>query len=74
MIRFDPPGFLQDLDEAQRGAWSDWISQQLDGARARDDANLANDGPRLQFFNPQKPPQTPMPSRRTSPGRRSQRS
>jgi hypothetical protein len=54
MIRFDPPGFLQDLDEAQRGAWSDWISQQLDDARARNDAELTNDGPRLQFFNPLK--------------------
>ena len=52
MIRFDPPGFLQDLDEARRGAWSDWISRQLDEARARDDANLLNDGPRMQFFNP----------------------
>src|SRR5215831_13892749 len=51
MIRFDPPGFLQDLDEAQRGAWSDWISQQLDEARARNDPSLAYDGPRLQFFN-----------------------
>ena len=54
MMRFDPPGFLEELDEAQRRAWSDWISQQLDEARTRDDANLANDGPRLQFFNPLK--------------------
>jgi hypothetical protein len=54
MIRIDPPGFLEDLDEAQRGAWSDWISQQLDEARARNDAGLVNDGPRLQFFNPLK--------------------
>ncbi len=54
MMRFDAPGFLRDLDEAQGGAWSDWISQQLDEARARDDANFANDGPRLQFFNPLK--------------------
>ena len=54
MIRFDPPGFLQDLDEAQRQAWSDWVSQQLDEARARDDADFVNDGPRLQFFNPLK--------------------
>jgi hypothetical protein len=51
MDRFDPPGFLQDLNDAQRGAWSDWISQQLDQARTRDEADLANDGPRLQFFN-----------------------
>ncbi len=54
MTQFDPPGFLTDLDEAQRGAWSDWISQQLDEVRARNDASLAYDGPRLQFFNPLK--------------------
>src|SRR5689334_9778854 len=52
MIRFDAPGFLQDLSEVQRGAWSNWISQQMDQARARNDATLVNDGPRLQFFNP----------------------
>jgi hypothetical protein len=54
MTRFDPPGFLQDFDEAKRAAWSDWISEQLDEARARDDVSFANDGPRLQFFNPLK--------------------
>jgi hypothetical protein len=54
MTRFDPPGFLEDLDEAHRGAWSDWISQQLDEARERNDPELLNDGPRLQFFNPLK--------------------
>jgi hypothetical protein len=54
LTRFDPPGFLGDLDEGQRSRWSDFISAQLDAARNRDgsDFGLTNDGPRLQFFNP----------------------
>lgn len=52
--RFDPPGFVDDLDEAQTQAWSDWISGQLDVVRDRDgsDEGLLNYGPRPQFFNP----------------------
>jgi hypothetical protein len=48
---FDPPGFLDDLKEHQRQAWSDWISGQLDEARAGRPDVFANDGPREQFFN-----------------------
>jgi hypothetical protein len=52
--QFDPPGFLDDFDAAQRQRWSDFLSDQLDAARNRDgtDFGLTNDGPRLQFFNP----------------------
>jgi hypothetical protein len=56
MAQFDPPGFLADLDETQRAAWSTWISQQLDEARDRNDPALRDHGPRLQFFNPLKSP------------------
>lgn len=54
LARFDPPGLVDDLSNAEKQAWSDWVSQQLDAARARDgrDQGLANYGPRLQFFNP----------------------
>ena len=53
-MQFDPPGFLNDLDVAGKRAWSDWISQQLDDARASDGtgSGVTNYGPRLQFFNP----------------------
>jgi hypothetical protein len=52
MAQFDPPGFLTDLDVAHRAAWSDWISQQFDEVRNRNDPSLSDFGPRLQFFNP----------------------
>jgi hypothetical protein len=54
MAQLDPPGFLTDLDGAQRAAWSDWISQQFDEARDRNDPAFVDYGPRLQFFNPLK--------------------
>jgi hypothetical protein len=53
-MQFDPPGHLTDLSAAGRAAWSQWISGRMDSACAGDPAN--NDGPRLQFFNPQLTP------------------
>lgn len=50
--RFDPPGFLDDFDEEQRAAWSQFISAQVDAAIRGRPEILINDGPRLQFFNP----------------------
>lgn len=52
--RFDPPGHVDDLNEAQKQAWSDWVSQRLDEVRDRDGSEdgLVNFGPRPQFFNP----------------------
>jgi hypothetical protein len=52
LTKFDPPGFVQDLNDQQRGDWSQWISDQFDEARDRNDASLRNYGPRPQFFNP----------------------
>jgi hypothetical protein len=54
LTRFDAPGFLKDLDEQGLQAWSDFISQELDAARERQDPQLSNYGPRHQFFNPLK--------------------
>src|SRR5258706_14620994 len=57
--KFDPPGFLDDLDAQGLVAWSSWVSSQLDEARVRDGKTdgLVNYGPRPQFFNPlTKPP------------------
>jgi phosphatidylserine/phosphatidylglycerophosphate/cardiolipin synthase-like enzyme len=50
--RFDPPGLLDDFDEEQRAAWSDFISRRVDAAIQGRPDTLLNDGPRLQFFNP----------------------
>ena len=52
LAQFDPPGFADDLNVAQKEAWSKWISDELTAARERTDPSLANYGPRLQFFNP----------------------
>ncbi len=52
--RFDPPGQLDELDEAQRRAWSQWISDQLDEAARGDPDRFLHDAPRAQFFNPTK--------------------
>lgn len=52
--RFDPPGFLDDFDDQQRAAWSDWISQRMDLAAEGRPDELDFDGPREQFFNPMK--------------------
>jgi hypothetical protein len=61
LTSFDPPGFLGDLNQVQHQQWSDFVSSQLDAARSRDgsDFGLANDGPRLQFFNPLTDPPDP---------------
>ncbi|MER9107516.1 phospholipase D-like domain-containing protein [Mesorhizobium sp. M0848] len=50
MPRFDPPGHLDDLDDAQKENWSAKVSAWFDSARAGDPGE--NDGPRAQFFNP----------------------
>src|SRR5262245_15242442 len=54
LSQFDAPGFLKDLNSAGLEAWSEFISEQLDEARERQDPRLSNYGPRLQFFNPLK--------------------
>ncbi len=54
IARFDPPGLLDDFDDAQRDAWSVWISNELDSAAAGEPATYDNDAPRAQFFNPSK--------------------
>jgi hypothetical protein len=52
--KFDPPGFLDDFNDEQRVAWSEWISDQMDdGMRGRPDL-FDFDGPREQFYNPLK--------------------
>jgi hypothetical protein len=52
--RFDPPGFVDDLNEAQKIAWSDFISDQFDRAVKGNPDELDFDAPRAQFFNPMK--------------------
>ena len=52
MQQFDPPGFLTDLTDSQRAAWSQWISDQLDEASAGQPDVYLNDAPRPRFFNP----------------------
>jgi hypothetical protein len=58
LIRLDPPGFLDDLDDHQRNEWSANISDLLDAARENDGSadGLTNYGPRHQFFNPLRQP------------------
>lgn len=56
LTRFDAPGFLTDLDNAGLQAWSDFISEQMDEARERQNPGFSNYGPRHQFFNPLKNP------------------
>ena len=51
---FDPPGFLNDLNDEQKKAWSEWISLQIDDAIAGDPVRWDFDAPRAQFFNPTK--------------------
>jgi phosphatidylserine/phosphatidylglycerophosphate/cardiolipin synthase-like enzyme len=50
MNRFDPPGFLDDLNDSQKDQWSQIVSGWLDRAHAG--SPESNDGPRAQFFNP----------------------
>ena len=57
-IVFDPPGFADDLDAAQKQAWNDFISDEMDNAAAGD-PNLPNNSPRPQFFNSAKKPLGP---------------
>src|SRR5215204_1299791 len=54
LSQFDPPGFLTDLDEAQRRAWSDFLSEAFDDAARGRPEELEFDGPRAQFYNPLK--------------------
>lgn len=49
---FDPPGFLDDLNPAQRDAWSAFLSEQFDRAVQGSPEAFEFDGPREQFFNP----------------------
>ncbi len=51
---FDAPGFLDDLNDDQKKAWSEWISGQIDAAIDGDPVGLEFDAPRAQFFNPTK--------------------
>ena len=50
LARFSPPGFVEDLDETGKQHWSQYISDIFDEVAAG--YPEANDGPRLQFFNP----------------------
>jgi len=52
MTRFDAPGFLDDLTEAQAEMWSDWISEQMDAVAAGEPQFYDFDAPRPRFFNP----------------------
>jgi phosphatidylserine/phosphatidylglycerophosphate/cardiolipin synthase-like enzyme len=54
--RFDPPGFLDDLSNAEKDQWSQIVSDWLDDARQGNPNQ--NDGPRGQFFNPLTNPPT----------------
>src|SRR3954454_9474925 len=54
--RFDAPGFLTDFNEAQKAAWSTFISDQFDQAARGNPDELLFDGPREQFYNPLKAP------------------
>lgn len=52
--RFDPPGLVEEFDEEQRAAWSEFISDQFDRAAAGRPDEFDFDGPRAQFYNPMK--------------------
>ncbi|MDX0499573.1 hypothetical protein GOC68_25640 [Sinorhizobium medicae] len=51
LVRFDPPGFVDDLDAQGRNAWHDFISFNMDRAREGRPAQFEFDGPREQFVN-----------------------
>jgi hypothetical protein len=51
LTKFDAPGFVTDLNPQAVSRWSDWISGQLDEARANDGGGDPSFGPRPQFFN-----------------------
>jgi hypothetical protein len=48
---FDPPGFLDDFDQAQKAAWHQFISENMEAAVAGRPDLFENDAPRAQFFN-----------------------
>lgn len=52
--KFDPPGFLEDFNDEQAAAWSEYISQQFDESAAGFPDEFEFDAPRAQFFNPTK--------------------
>jgi hypothetical protein len=52
--RFDPPGFLNDFNDQQKLAWSEFISKQFDQASQGYPDEIDFDGPRDQFYNPTK--------------------
>jgi hypothetical protein len=52
LVHFDPPGFLDDLNAAECGAWHEFVSGVMDRARAGCPDLFLFDGPREQFFNP----------------------
>ncbi len=49
--KFDPPGFLSDLNDLETNAWSTFISDKIDRAIAGRPAQCRFDAPRAQFFN-----------------------
>jgi hypothetical protein len=51
LTAFDPPGFLDDFDQAQKDAWHEFISQRMEQAAAGFPDQFDNDAPRAQFFN-----------------------
>lgn len=51
MPQFDPPGFLDDLNDNQRTAWSQWVSDRFDEVAAGDPIRFLHDAPRPRFFN-----------------------
>jgi hypothetical protein len=51
MTQYDPPGFADDLNAAQKARWSEWISDQVDRCAAGEPENYDFDAPRPRFFN-----------------------
>lgn len=52
--KFNPPGFLEDFNDEQAAAWSEYISQQFDESASGLPDIFEFDAPRAQFFNPMK--------------------
>ena len=52
MTSIDPPGFLDDLNTAQKALWSQWISDRIDDCRTGEPQLYDFDAPRPRFFNP----------------------
>ena len=51
MTQYDPPGFADDFDAAQRSLWSEWIADQIDRCAAGEPNVYDFDAPRPRFFN-----------------------